>query len=343
MKTFTFVVFAFCLIFNPSSVFAQQESVRPGINDKFNNATDEVVSSFVERFEKEGREIFDQRQGIVNACQLRPAMVVADIGAGTGLFTRLMAPSVAEVYAVDISQKFLDHVKEKCDEDGLKNVKTVLCDQTTCGLEPNSVDVVFICDTYHHFEFPYKTMRSIRKALKPDGVVVLVEFDRVEGESSEWILNHVRADRKTFSNEIELAGFEEVEMIDDIFKTSYLKRYKKAERKSEKGHTTDSLADVRKGLDDGTAVLIDVREQSEWDAGHLVDATLVPRSELLKIATDRKKVSGKVPSDKIVYTHCKRGGRAAMVAKELQEHGFDIRPLPQGFEQLVTEGFEKAK
>ncbi len=343
MKKIAFIVFALCLSLNHSNLLAQQESVRPGINDKFNNATDDVVSSFVERFEKEGREIFDQRQGIVNACQLRPAMVVADIGAGTGLFTRLMAPKVAEVYAVDISQKFLDHVKEKCSEDGLKNVKTVLCDQTTCGLDANSVDVVFICDTYHHFEFPYKTMRSIRNALKPDGVVVLVEFDRVEGKSSEWILNHVRADRETFSKEIELAGFEEIEMIDDIFKTSYLKRYKKAERKTEKGHTTDTLEDVRAGLNNGTAVLLDVREQGEWDAGHLVDATLVPRSELLEIASDREKVSGKVPSDKIVYTHCKRGGRAAMVAKELQQHGFDIRPLADGFDALVEKGFEKAR
>lgn len=326
-----------------SNLLAQQESVRPRINDPFNNATDEDVSTFVESFEREGREIFDQRKTIVDACRLRPATVVADIGAGTGLFTRMMASQVAELYAVDISQKFLDHVKAKCDEDGVKNVKTVLCDQTSCGLHESSVDVVLICDTYHHFEFPYKTMRSIRKALKPDGFVVLVEFDRVEGKSSDWILNHVRADRKTFSREIELAGFQEVELVDDIFENSYLKRHKVVERKTETGHTMDSLDDVRNGLKDGTAVLIDVREKGEWDEGHLVDATLVSRSELLKIADDREKVASKIPDGMIVYTHCKKGGRAAMVAAELKEHGFDIRPLPQGFEQLVAEGFEQAK
>jgi len=324
-------------------LMAQQESVRPGVNDSFNNLSDEELSKFVERFEREGREIYDRRKEIVDACKLRPAMVVADIGAGTGLFTRMIAPQVSELMAVDINQKFLDHITEGCKTDGVKNVKTVLCDQTSCKLAANSVDVVFICDTYHHFEFPYKTMRSIRDALKPDGVVVLVEFDRIEGKSSEWILKHVRADRATFSHEIELAGFEETELIDDIFKTSYLKRYKVADRKTERGHTVDSLDDVRKGLKDGSAVLIDVREQGEWDAGHLVDATLVPRSELLEIATDRKKVAAKIPAGKIVYTHCKKGGRAAMVAKELKEHGFDIRPLPQGFDELVTEGFEKAK
>ena len=322
---------------------AQENSVRPGINDPFNNLSAEKLSSFVERFEREGREVFDLRKEIVDACQLRPSMTVADIGAGTGLFTRMIAPQVAELFAVDIHQTFLDHVAESCKSDGLKNVKGVLCDQSSCNLADGSIDVAFICDTYHHFEFPYRTMRSIRKALKPDGVVVLVEFDRIEGKSSDWILNHVRADRATFSREIELAGFEEVELIDDIFKTSYLKRYKIAKRKTDKGHTLDTLDDVRKGLKDGTAVLIDVREQAEWDEGHLAKATLVPRSELLKIAGEKEKVMEKLPADKIVYTHCKRGGRAAKVAQELKEHGLDIRPLPQGFEKLLTEGFEKAK
>ena len=326
-----------------SPLAAQEDSIRPGINDKFNNLSTEELSNFVERFEREGREVFDLRKEIVDACQLRPSMVVADIGAGTGLFTRMIAPQVTELYAVDINQKFLDHVIEGCKTDGLKNVKTVLCDQSSCKLSESSVDVAFICDTYHHFEFPYKTMRSIRKALKPDGIVVLVEFDRVEGKSSEWLLNHVRADRDTFSREIELAGFEEVELIDDMFKTSYLKRYKVAKRKTEKGHTMDSLDDVRKGLEDGTAILIDVREQDEWDEGHLVAATLVPRSELLKIAGEKEKVAEKLPADKIVYTHCKKGGRAAKVAEELKEHGLDIRPLPQGYAELLTEGFEKAK
>ena len=322
---------------------AQENSVHPGINDPFNNLTTEELSTFVERFEREGREVFDLRKEIVDACQLRPAMVVADIGAGTGLFTRMIAPQVSELFAVDINQKFLDHVAENCKKDELKNVKTVLCDQNSCKLAAGSIDVAFICDTYHHFEFPYKTMRSIREALKPDGIVVLVEFDRIEGKSSDWILKHVRADRGTFSREIELAGFEEVELVDDIFKTSYLKRYKVAERKTEKGHTLDTLDDVRKGLKDGTAVLIDVREQAEWDEGHFENAMLVPRSELLKIAGEKKKVAEKLPLDKIVYTHCRRGGRAAKVAQELKEHGLDIRPLPQGFEQLLTEGFEKAK
>jgi len=339
-----FFAFLIALTIFAGGVNAQQKSVRPGINDPFNNLTEEELSTFVERFEREGREIFDLRKEIVDACQLRPAMTIADIGAGTGLFTRLMASNVAELYAVDINQKFLDHVTESCKKEGLKNVKTVLCDQDNCGLEAGSVDVVLICDTYHHFEFPYKTMRSIRKALKPNGIVVLVEFDRVEGKSSEWILKHVRADRATFSKEIELTGFEEIELIDDIFKTSYMKRYKAADRKTEKGHTTDSLDDVRSGLENGTAVLVDVREKSEWDAGHLKDASLVPLSQLRNLAEVKSKLEDRLPTDKIIYTHCKKGGRAVVAADTLKKHGFDIRPLSQGYAELLSSGsFTKAK
>ena len=95
MKNCLFLVLLACCCLLPSTLSAQQNSVKPGINDKFNNLSDEDLSSFVERFESEGREIFDMRKDIVDACKLRPAMVVADIGAGTGLFTQMIAPKVA--------------------------------------------------------------------------------------------------------------------------------------------------------------------------------------------------------------------------------------------------------
>jgi rhodanese-related sulfurtransferase/2-polyprenyl-3-methyl-5-hydroxy-6-metoxy-1,4-benzoquinol methylase len=331
-------------LFIPSSfLVAQLESVRPDINKSFNDATEQDLPKFVERFEKEGREVYDHRDEIIAKCELRPAMTVADIGAGTGLFTRLIAPKVAEVIAVDINQEFLDHIKTTAEADGIKNVRTLLCDQNTTNLKPNSIDVAFICDTYHHFEFPYRTMRSVRNALKPDGVLVLVEFDRIEGKSSEWMLNHMRAGRETFTKEIEIAGFEETMCEDEMFETSYMKKFRKAEQITEKGHTTDSLDDVKFALANGSAVLIDVREQSEWDEGHLSDAKLVPMSELNKIADEKAALLKKLPADQIVYTHCRRGGRAAKVGNMLRKQGYDVRAISSGFEDLVKEGFEKAE
>jgi ubiquinone/menaquinone biosynthesis C-methylase UbiE/rhodanese-related sulfurtransferase len=331
-----------CLFSATDFVAAQEASVKPGINDKFINPTAEDLASFVERFEKEGREIYDQRENIIACCQLRPGMDVADVGAGTGLFARLIAPKVNKLYAVDINDTFLDHIKSSCDSANVENVETVLCTTDSVELQPNSVDLIFICDTYHHFEFPYKTMRSIYNALKPEGVVVLVEFDRIEGESSEWILGHVRADRETFTKEIELAGFEEIELKDDFFETSYLKRFKKSARKTEAGHTADSIEDVKSALADKTATILDIREQAEWDAGHLANSTLVPLSKIKTMADDAEKLGEFFPKDQIIYLHCKAGGRTLKTAELLKSHDYDIRPLAWGFDRLVEEGLEKA-
>jgi ubiquinone/menaquinone biosynthesis C-methylase UbiE len=139
---------------------------------------------------------------------------VADIGAGTGLFSRLFGEAVGEkgkVYAVDIAPEFVRHIEKTSHESGLKNVVGVVCDQTSVRLPPQSIDLAFICDTYHHFEFPAKTMASIHRALRPGGQVILIDFHRIPDKSSEWVLSHVRAGQEVFVREIIATGFKLVE------------------------------------------------------------------------------------------------------------------------------------
>ncbi len=200
---------------------AQEKSVKPGINKSFRNPD---VKQFIERFEREGREIWDQREQTVRELEIKPGMAVADVGAGTGFMTMLFAKAVGKegtVYAVDIAKNFLKHIEEQAQSQGLTNIKTVLASDTSSNLPANSVDLVFICDAYHHFEYPNKTMASIYKAVKPGGRVVLVDFERVPGKSSEWILNHVRAGKDVFKQEIESAGFEFVKEKKGLFKSNY--------------------------------------------------------------------------------------------------------------------------
>ncbi len=207
---------------------AQDTSVNPGINDSFQ---DPNPKSFVERFEKEGREVYDNREAIVKKVGLKPGMVVADVGAGTGLFTRLLAPGVGpegKVYAVDIAKTFVNHTVMSARARGLKQVEGIVCDPDDVKLPAGSVDVVFICDTYHHFEFPQKTMRSILKALKPDGRIYLLDFERIEGVSSDWILGHVRAGKDVVIGEIESVGFELEESF-DLFEENYFVKFRKAD------------------------------------------------------------------------------------------------------------------
>ena len=208
---------------------AQQKSVNPGINKTFEAP---VVSEFVERFEKEGRDAFDHRHEIVAAMGLKPGMAVADIGAGTGLFTRLFSNAVGpsgRVYAVDISDEFVAHIEKSAREQKVKNIVGVVCKPDSVALPPASIDLAFICDTYHHFEYPHKTMRSLHKALRPQGQVVLIDFHRIEGKSSEWTLNHVRAGQEVFAKEIADAGFKQVEEKKGLLKESYFLRFAKVE------------------------------------------------------------------------------------------------------------------
>jgi ubiquinone/menaquinone biosynthesis C-methylase UbiE len=220
--TRTRVAFALALFTSAAlTVGAQEKSVRPGINDPFK---DPDVKEFQGKFEGESREVYALREKIVAACKVKPGMVVADVGAGTGLFTRLLAKEAGrdgQVYAVDITPKFLEHVQKTSREAGLKNVTPVLCSADAVDLPPNSVDLAFICDTYHHFEFPERTLLSLYRALKPGGRVVVIDFHRIPGKSSDWNLKHVRAGQDVFEKEILSAGFEKSGEVKDLLKDNY--------------------------------------------------------------------------------------------------------------------------
>lgn len=224
---------------------AQEKSAKPGINDPFK---DPDVKEFQGKFEGESREVSAKRERIVAACKLKPGMVVADVGAGTGLFTRLLAKAVGpdgQVYAVDIAPKFLQHVQKTSRQAGLRNVTPVLCSPDSVDLPPNAVDLVFVCDTYHHFEFPHRTLASLHRAIKPGGRLVLIDFVRIPGQSSEWILNHVRAGQKAVENEITVAGFEKTDEVKDLLKENYMMVFTKPAHSKPVPKPTDLRPDPR--------------------------------------------------------------------------------------------------
>jgi len=212
-----------------SSLIAQEKSVRPGINDSFR---DPDVREFVERFEVESREVFNRREEILKACEIQLGQTVADIGAGTGIFTRLFSKAVGKdgnVIAVDISKNFLDHIESLARQQGQTNIGTLLCREDSTQLPANSVDVAYICDTYHHFEYPHKTMDSLFAALKPGGRVILVDFKRIEGESSDWTLTHVRAGQEVFEAEVLKSGFVKMGENKELLKDNYFIVFQKPE------------------------------------------------------------------------------------------------------------------
>jgi len=205
-----------------------EDSVRPGINRHYENAD---VGYWREVFERGGREIYDRRFDILEAVAPTPGMSVADVGAGTGFFSLMFAQAVGErgrVYAVDISPEFVAAIGERARDIGVVNVVPVLNRADDVGLPASSVDLVFICDTYHHFEYPKGMLSSIHQALKAGGEMVVVDFRRVPGESSSWVMSHVRAGEDRVREEIEAAGFDFVEQR-DFMRTQYFLRFRKTD------------------------------------------------------------------------------------------------------------------
>lgn len=106
--------------------------------------------------------------------------------------------------------------------------------------------------------------------------------------------------------------------------------------------TKDSLETVRKNVAEGRAVLVDVRELIEWNAGHVRTAIHLPWRELQGKMGDQLLLD-KLPKDKIIYTYCAVGYRSSRAGKMIVKHKFDVRPLKPGFEELVKAGFDAEK
>jgi ubiquinone/menaquinone biosynthesis C-methylase UbiE len=205
-------------------------SVRPGANEAF-LSEDLDVDRYVEIFEGESREIYARRNEIVASLGITPGSAVADIGAGTGLFMGLFAEAVGEsgrVFAVDISPKFIERLRTRASQPGLESVTVVLGKERSVELGEASIDLAFVCDTYHHFEYPRSTLASLHRAIRPGGSLVIVDFKRIPGESRDWVLEHLRAGEDVFTKEIEAAGFERVEQVAiEGLKENYVLRFRR--------------------------------------------------------------------------------------------------------------------
>jgi len=206
----------------------EEVSIKPGINDDF--LKDKVdVQKWYQTFESEAREIAVQKEAIVASMQLKRGQDVVDVGSGTGLFLKPLADSVGvagKVYALDIAPDFVEGLKKRVKLENLEQVEVRLSKERSVELPPLSVDAAFVCDTYHHFEYPQHVLYSLYKAVRPLGSLYVVDFERIPGQSRPWVLEHVRGDKKTTIKEIEQAGFhfeEEIPMPE--LKENYILRF----------------------------------------------------------------------------------------------------------------------
>jgi len=133
-------------------------------------------ASWMDRAEREQEEAPAEALALIG---IRPGMVIADVGAGSGYMTMRMAPMVGpagKVYANDIQPGLLRMLQDKARAAHLTNVEVVLGTETETRLPEHAIDLALLVDVYHEFRRPREMLQSISRSLKPGGELVLVEY-----------------------------------------------------------------------------------------------------------------------------------------------------------------------
>ena len=301
---------------------------------------------------------------ILKELDLQAGDVVVDVGAGDGWWAEKFAKPIGKtgvIHAAEIENKKVDQMKKRFAK--TPQVKPYLIKTDSTGLPDNSCDVAFFSQSYHHLNKNghVNYLKHLHKVLKPTGRVVIIEkytetglgegthgtrLSRLvrQAEEASWVPVRLELMTGTY-HYIAILAQQELFPPEQKRKKKGSGKPKPTTKSDGKSHTSDSLATVQKRLADKAALLIDVREKDEWDAGHLSQAKLVPLSQLRADAGKPEyaaQLAGILPEDKIIYCHCRSGGRVLAAAPLLKKLGYDIRPLKAGYASLLKAGFKKA-
>jgi len=168
----------------------------------------QVMSHFgVEWLERQERDFEENSTLLIKNLQLKSGMNVADIGAGSGYHSRLMAGLIGKgkVFAVDVEPIMLVYLKQRIEQENLLNIVPVLGTTTAVSLSNESIDLMLLVDVYHEFSDPFEMTRSMYNALKPNGKLVLVEF-RMEDDAVPIKTIHKMSEAQAVK-EMKVAGF----------------------------------------------------------------------------------------------------------------------------------------
>jgi ubiquinone/menaquinone biosynthesis C-methylase UbiE len=168
--------------------------------------------------EREGRAETEKPEMVIQAMEIREGMTVAEIGAGTGFFSRRLAKAVGpsgKVYAEDIQPEMLDLLKQNAAKEGIGNVIPVLGTETDPKLPARGVDRILLVDVYHEFQKPEPMLAAMRDSLAPGGTITLVEY-RLEGETASHINLKHRMSVDQVLSEWTAAGFLLLKQIETL-------------------------------------------------------------------------------------------------------------------------------
>jgi ubiquinone/menaquinone biosynthesis C-methylase UbiE len=177
----------------------------------------QVMSHYgIDWLEREEREMEENTSLLLKNLVVKPGMVVADIGAGSGYHSALLSKMVGtgKVFAVDVEPEMIVYLNARIKQEKLSRIVPVLSTEQKVSLPENTIDMMLLVDVYHEFSFPYEMALSMRAALKPGGKLVLVEF-RAEDPSVPIKTIHKMSEAQAIK-EFKAAGFAFDKNIDNL-------------------------------------------------------------------------------------------------------------------------------
>ena len=166
--------------------------------------------------ERSDREKEENVSNLIQNMRIKSNDTIADIGAGSGYHVFRMSPLTKKglVYAVDIQSEMLMEIEKTKEFNKITNVETIIGSEKSIHLPKNSVDKILMVDVYHEFNFPVEMITSIKKALKPNGHLFLIEY---RGEDLKVPIKKIhKMTEKQAVKELEVAGFKLKENIDNL-------------------------------------------------------------------------------------------------------------------------------
>ena len=177
----------------------------------------QVMSHYgIDWLEREEREMEENTSLLLKNLAVKPGMVIADIGAGSGYHSALLSKMVGtgKVFAVDVEPEMIAYLNERIKQEKLSRIVPVLSTEQNLSLPENSVDMMLLVDVYHEFSYPYEMALSMLTALKPGGKLVLVEF-RSEDSAVPIKTIHKMSEAQAIK-EFKAAGFRFDKNIDNL-------------------------------------------------------------------------------------------------------------------------------
>jgi 2-polyprenyl-3-methyl-5-hydroxy-6-metoxy-1,4-benzoquinol methylase len=201
---------------------ARSESTAPGQEsaaNKFMHQAD--FNELVARFEDPSRAQWQKPEKVVASLGPLDGKAVADIGAGTGYFSFPISKKAAKVIAIDIDQRFLDYIDHKKQSQKIgANIETRLTTPDSPGLKTREADVVLIVDTFHHIEHRIEYLKKLKKCLRKDGLLVIIDFKKMKTPPGPQV--ELRLGEKQVESELKSAGFTIVSANSEMLSYQYV-------------------------------------------------------------------------------------------------------------------------